>query len=123
MRRLLTTITILLTAIPLMNAQNLTRLWKEYDDARAADRPRTQMQVLEQIEAEALAQRLPWDYYRACTNYVSVASSVNWKLRDSLDSQLDRQIREFGEPVLVLHYLMEYRYSAGTMEYLSLIHI
>lgn len=79
----------------------LTKLWAEYDKAVNDDRPKDQAEILERIKKEAAAQHLAWDYYDACWKYVDARSSSNWKLRDELRIQANKEIEQNGEPVAV----------------------
>ena len=87
---------------PLDNSQT-DKLWKDYEAARKADRPQKQLEILDEIKKTARKDRLPWDFYRAGEEYVSVASSRNWKLRDSLYTQFQKDIAGFDEPVLTFY--------------------
>ena len=79
------------------------RLWKDYEAARRADRPQKQLDILKDIQSAALKERLPWDFYRAGEEFVDVSSSRNWKLRDSLYRQFQKDIEAFDEPVLTFY--------------------
>ena len=79
------------------------RLWKDYEAARRADRPQKQLDILKDIQSAALKERLPWDFYRAGEEFVDVSSSRNWKLRDSLYQQFQKDIEAFDEPVLTFY--------------------
>ena len=108
--------------LPLAGGHVLAKLWQNFDTALKADKPQDEMKALEAIKKEAKTKHLTWDYYDACTSYVDVASSVNWKLRDSLAAKCQEEIDGFGEPVAVyaLNYLKySYRKSgqAGAPEF------
>lgn len=79
----------------------LKSLWKEYRRMREKDLPARSEKVLEEIKREANSKHLVYDYYKAVNEYVDVVSSVNWKLRDSLDSNRKEELKEFGEPILL----------------------
>ena len=85
------------------NGHTLTKLWAEYEKAVDADKPKDQADILERIKKEATAQKLPWDFYDACWKYYQARVSTNWKLRDELRSQANKEIEEFGEPVAVFY--------------------
>ncbi|MCQ2140893.1 MAG: MG2 domain-containing protein [Bacteroidales bacterium] len=87
-----------------MNAQSIDKLWKSYDEAIAADKPKTAMSVLEKIKESAKEQRLAWDYYQACLKYVDAGSSINWKDREVLNIQKEQEISDFDEPVLTFFH-------------------
>ncbi len=83
------------------NGHSLTALWAKYDKAERDDLPKQQASILEQIKKEASRKRLAWDFYDACTEYVSVKSSANWKLREGLEEAKDKELKEFGEPIVL----------------------
>ena len=100
----------------------LSSLWKEYYDARKADKPLKMTAALEKIRKEASAKRLHWDFYDAVTKKVDVELSRNWKLRDSLQKQLAAEVEAYGEPIVTYSYrkdhgsgnLMDYVISTGS---------
>lgn len=79
----------------------LKNLWKEYRRAREWDLPAKSEKILGDIKSEANSKHLVYDYYKAVNEYVDVVSSVNWKLRDSLDSKRVEELKAFGEPLLL----------------------
>ena len=83
------------------NGHSLTTLWAKYDKAERDDLPKQQAAILERIKKEASRKRLAWDFYDACNEYVSVKSSANWKLRDSLEAAKAVELKEFGEPIVL----------------------
>lgn len=78
----------------------VSKLWKDYEAARKADRPQKQLDILQEIKKIAAKERLPWDFYRAGQEFVDVSSYRNWKLRDSLYTRFQKDIEAFDEPVL-----------------------
>ena len=84
--------------------RELKDLWKKYEAAQASDRPAAQLDILTEIKAAAAKRHLALDWYDACVAYKRVAAGINWKLRDSLQRQLSREMEDFGEPVLPLVY-------------------
>jgi len=78
----------------------VSRLWKDFETARKADRPQKQLDILQEIKRIAVKDRLPWDFYRAGEEFVDVSASRNWKLRDSLNTRFRKEIEDFDEPVL-----------------------
>lgn len=86
-----------------MDDHRLTSLWAEYRIAANADRPRQQAEILEKIKTRAEAEHLVWDYYDACKKYVQVRAQSNWKLREELKEQMDRDLDRFGEPVAIIY--------------------
>ena len=93
------------------------KLWKDYEAAQKADRPQRQQEILLEIKRIATKERLPWDFYKAGQDYVEVSSSRNWKMRDSLYTQFQKEIEQFDEPVLTFYNT---RYNlAGKSEFLK----
>lgn len=93
------------------------KLWKDFEAAQKADRPQKQLDILQEIKRIASKERLPWDFYRAGEEFVNVSSYRNWKLRDSLYTQFQKDIETFGEPVLTFY---NSRYNlAGKSEFLK----
>ena len=82
------------------NNSQVSKLWKDYEAARKADRPQKQLDILQEIKKIAAKERLPWDFYRAGQEFVDVSSYRNWKLRDSLYTRFQKDIEAFDEPVL-----------------------
>lgn len=89
----------------------LRELWKRYEAARQKDLPATQTRLLEEIKKEALRQGFYWDFWDAGVKYVSVASSRNWKLRDSLTATFGREINKADIPLLTFKYKCQYERS------------
>lgn len=79
-------------------------LWKEYETAINADRPAKAISVLEKIKPAALASRSDWDYYDACVKYSRLGARRNWKQADSLAKNMEREIGEYGSPVVIFHH-------------------
>lgn len=82
---------------------DIIKLWKDYEAAASADRPLKRMEILEQIKAVSLKERLAWDYYRACREYVQAGSSRDWKMRDSLQRKFQDEVRTYNEPVMTFY--------------------
>lgn len=82
---------------------SLTRLWDRYEQAADDDRPRDQLAVLEEIKSEARGRHLLLDFCDAARLYVDVSCSTDWKLRDSLERRLDRELEALGEPAAVIY--------------------
>lgn len=85
----------------------LSELWKEYESAREADRPQRMAKILEDITEVAKRQRLAWDYFRACREYVEAGSMRNWKLRDSLEASFRKDVEAYDEPLLSLLLMLD----------------
>lgn len=77
-------------------------MWKEYEDARKADKPRTQVDVLDRIIEASVSSRDSWDFYDAWTRKLATGSSINWKDRDRLTAARDSAFAAYGEPVIEL---------------------
>ncbi len=86
----------------------LSELWSDYTKAKNKDLPETQSDILQKIKSESLKERLAWDYYDASREYVRVESSRNWKLRDSLKSELAAGVKSFGEPIMTYVLMCEW---------------
>jgi len=98
-----------------MNAQSMDKLWKSYEDAMKADKPKSAMTALEQIKSSAAEKRLAWDYYQACVKYVECGSSMNWKDSEKLREQLEKEVDDFDEPVLTFYHRKNtYAFDAPT---------
>ena len=82
---------------------DISKLWKDYEAARKADRPKQQLEILEKIGAAAEKGRLTWDYYRYWTEKISVSTSRNWKLRDSLNTEYQKAVIKYNEPFLTYY--------------------
>ena len=96
----------------------LTKLWTEYENARKADRPAKQMEILSQIKKEASSKRLSWDFYSAAQRYVEVGSSRNWKMTDSLQSEFAREVADYDEPICsFVHTLLVRRNQIEAFDY------
>lgn len=83
-----------------MSAQTIEKLWKSYEDAMSADKPKTAMEVLDKIKESAKEQRRPWDFYLAASRYVDCGSSINWKDHTALVQKKDEEIKAYDEPIL-----------------------
>ena len=110
MKRLTLTLALILTTMMSFSQTKdsqghiLVSLWKTYYKAENADKPQDQAAALEAIKKEAAEKHLAWDFYDAATRYVDVRSSINWKDHYTLQSALDKEIDEMGEPVAVYFY-------------------
>ena len=98
---------------------DIDKLWKEYETAQKEDRPQKQLQILRQIKQESVSQRRAWDFYRASDNYLSVASSMDWKQRDKLEKEQREEIEAFGESVLTLYYRLRRSEENGLYDFVQ----
>lgn len=89
------------TAAPAKDNGNILKLWDEYRRYEKLDRPKDQADVLLKIKSEAKDSHRAWDYYEASQRYVQVRSSMNRHQRDKLQAQMDRDIAQFGCPVML----------------------
>lgn len=87
--------------------------WKKFESARNSDLPKKELQILNEIKAEALKQRLPWDFYDAVVKARDVVSSMNWKLRDSMTVEIDKAVEAYNEPVLTFFHMRNGSASAS----------
>ena len=109
----------LLFTAPMMNATPapdrdghvLTALWKQYEEAVKADRPQKEAEILTKIKTEATRQRLAADFYDAATKYVESVQRRDWKKRDELRTNLEKEIKAFDEPMVTYLWMSE---QAGT---------
>ena len=85
----------------------LTALWKQYEDAAKADRPQKEAEILAKIKAEAQKQRLAADFYDAATMYVEVVQRRDWKKRDELRKNLEKEVTDFDEPMVTYLWMSE----------------
>lgn len=79
---------------------DIKTLWENYEAARKDDKPQSQLDILERIISKAEAERLTWDFYEGWQNKLSVATSRNWKLYDTLQKAMNNAYATFGDPVL-----------------------
>lgn len=128
MKRFLLNIALLMSLLPGLGVQamaadrqghRLTALWKEYENIPGG-RPETRKAVLSRISAQALRQRLPWDYYDAVSRYRDVTIGRNWKERESAEAALEKAVADYGDPVLVIFHKAE-RIYAPEMELSALV--
>lgn len=88
-------------------AHVLTSMWKDYEEAVKADLPQKMMEISAEIKQEAFRRHLPWDFYDASLKHVNAGVSLNWKLRDSLNTAAAKGFEDFGDPLLLLMYDMK----------------
>lgn len=80
--------------------KSIAAMWEAYRKAEQLDQINKMADVLEEIKAKARAERASWDFYQACDGYVNVKTRSDWKLRDSLQAQMRKDIEEYDEPLL-----------------------
>ena len=100
---------------PLMNAHPapdkdghvLTALWKQYEEANKADRPQKEAEILTKIKAEAAKQRLVADFYDAAVKYVESVQRRDWKKREELRKNLEKEVKDFDEPMVTYLWMSD----------------
>ena len=92
--------------------------WAAFATAQQKDRPAEQERILQDIKAKAKERRLAWDFYDAASQYVSVAVSRNWKVRQEKQAELKKDIEEFDEPIVTFYYHMQNSGSSVMKSYL-----
>ncbi len=100
---------------PLMNANPapdkdghvLTALWKQYEEASKADRPQKEAEILTKIKTEAVKQRLAADFYDAAVKYVESVQRRDWKKRDELRRNLEKEVKDFNEPMVTYLWMSD----------------
>ena len=86
----------------------LTALWKKYETAARADRPETEADLLSQIKAEAQKQHLAVDFYDAATKYVETVQRRDWKKRQQLREDLEKEVKAFDDPLVTFLWMGNY---------------
>ena len=109
MKRILFIIVALLSTAMLTSSVNMKgrkgdksieALWGNYRKAENLDQVNRMADLLDEIKAKARDGRASWDFYQAWEKSVNVRSRRNWKQRDSLRSQMRREMEEYDEPLL-----------------------
>ena len=112
MKRILTTLGAALLAAVTLFAQTdghmLTDLWKKYEKAKKSDLPQQEAALLKQIKEEAAAKRLPVDFYDAATEYVNTVLRRDWKQRNALNEELEKDIKAFDEPMVTFLWMADW---------------
>ena len=93
----------------------LTSLWTKREEARKADRPQQEAEILRQIKQEALQKRLPVDFYDAATEYVSAVTRRDWKQSEPMKEELAADVKRFDHPLVTFLWMRSWA-SAGTAE-------
>lgn len=92
---------------PDKDGHELTELWSDWNAAVQQDRPKREAEILAEIRKQAEKRRLAWDFYDASRKYVETVSSRDWKLRDSLETELGKNVGKFDEPIVSFAYRAE----------------
>ena len=85
----------------------LTALWKQFEEANKADRPQKEADILSKIKAEAVKQRLAADFYDAAVQYVESVQRRDWKKRDELRRNLEKEVNDFDEPMVTYLWMSD----------------
>ena len=95
----------------------LTGLWQKYEEARKADKPKTEAEILQKIKEEATKKRYAVDFYDAATQYVDAVSRRNWKEREPARAALAQEIEAYGDPIVTFTWMDQYcRESSSTLK-------
>ena len=97
----------------------LLSLWKEYDQAQRADKPKTQLEVLGRIKAEARKQKQPWDFFDAARKTVDVRQRINWKDSKPASEDFKKEVLEYGEPVVAVTYYLSNRSNSDAYAFIK----
>lgn len=95
----------------------LTGLWKDYDAAVKADRPKEMLAVLDTIISKAKAGRLHYDFYHAASQRMMVAARRDWKQRDEFNAWLDKEVGEYDEPIVTFRHRLSKESAASMTDY------
>lgn len=95
----------------------LTGLWKDYDAAVKADRPKEMLAVLDTIISKAKAGRLHYDFYHAASQRMTVAAQRDWKQRDEFNVWLDKEVVEYDEPIVTFRHRLSKESAASMTDY------
>lgn len=95
----------------------LTGLWKDYDAAVKADRPKEMLAVLDTIISKAKAGRLHYDFYHAASQRMTVAARRDWKQRDEFNAWLDKEVGEYDEPIVTFCHRLSKESAASMTDY------
>ena len=90
----------------------LTDLWNKYEEARKADRPQKEAEILAEIRHKAQRQHLPVDFYDAATQYVSTVQRRDWKQGDALREELRKEVERFNDPVVTFLWMREWKHAS-----------
>ncbi len=119
-RILITGLLALLAGATTLFAQNmndghqLTHLWKEYEKAQKADLPQKEADALARIKEEAMARHLPEDFFDAATAYVNTVQRRDWKQRESLRENLEKEMAAFKEPIVTFLWMANWKSASST---------
>ena len=83
------------------NRLKVDKLWKEYEDATRNDLPQKAAEILTRIKDNAKAEKLSYDFFRAARQYVQVCSQRDWKSRQRLTEEMEKECLDYGDPVVL----------------------
>ena len=113
---LITTVLALVALFPAAAMDNeghvLTDLWNQFQQARKADRPQKEAEILAEIRKQAQKQHLPVDFYDAATEYVNTVQRRDWKQADALREELEDQVKRFGHPLVTFLWMREWSHAS-----------
>jgi hypothetical protein len=116
---LITTLLALAGLFPVAAANDkghvLNDLWDQYEEARKADRPQKEAEILAEIRQKAQRQHLPVDFYDAATLYVNTVQRRDWKQGDALREELQKEVERFNDPMVTFLWMREWK-RASTNE-------
>ena len=85
----------------------LVSLWKTYEQAVKADKPKSQVAALEEIMKAAKDQKLSWDYFDASRKRVDARVSTNWKVSNVAREDFRKDALDYPDPVVALSYYID----------------
>lgn len=85
----------------------LVSLWKTYDQALKADKPKSQVTALEEIKKAASSQKLPWDFFDAARKTVDSRVRSNWKVSAQAKEEYRKEVMDSGDPMVILAYHLD----------------
>ena len=92
-----------------MNESSLSALWKQYEEASKADLPVKEAEILNQIKQQAMEKHLPVDFYKSATEYVNTVQRRDWKQREKLRADLQKEVESFDEPIVTFRWMSEWQ--------------
>lgn len=96
--------------------KSIEALWEAYRKAEQLDQINKMSDIIEEIKAKARCERMSWDFYKACSEYVDVKARRNWKMRDSLRTRMKQEIEEYDEPLLTYLLYADHYYDEKLLE-------
>ena len=100
------------------HGHRLVKLWSSYYDAKDADLPQQQQEILLKIKKKAKSERLDWDFYDSSLEYIRVSWRRDWTTEEDLSESFTKELEEYDEPILLL---LEMRWKNRSDKFLSVI--